>query len=27
MMGNKPEEHFRLISERAEFVDEGELDV
>jgi topoisomerase IV subunit B len=27
LMGNKPEERFRFITERAEFVDEGELDV
>jgi hypothetical protein len=27
LMGNKPEERFRFISERAEFVDEDELDV
>jgi topoisomerase-4 subunit B len=27
LMGNKPEERFRFITDRAEFVDEGELDV
>jgi topoisomerase-4 subunit B len=27
LMGNKPEERFKFISERAEFVDEEELDV
>jgi topoisomerase-4 subunit B len=27
LMGNKPEERFRFISERAEFVPEAELDV
>ncbi|MFW6077135.1 MAG: DNA topoisomerase IV subunit B, partial [Hyphomicrobiales bacterium] len=26
LMGNKPEERFRFISERAEFVNEEELD-
>jgi topoisomerase-4 subunit B len=27
LMGNKPEERFKFISERAEFVPETELDV
>jgi topoisomerase-4 subunit B len=27
LMGNRPEERFKFISERAEFVEEEELDV